>query len=125
MPYLLDSDWCIQSLRRHAGAVNVIRQVRGGGIAVSWITIAEVYEGAFWSPNPQSLLMAFRHFFSPLKVFNLDDPIAERLAEIRANLRRRGELIPDPDLFIAATALAYDLTLLTFNRSHFERVPDL
>jgi predicted nucleic acid-binding protein len=34
-------------------------------------------------------------------------------------------LIEDFDLVIAATALHYDLTLLTFNRRHFERIPDL
>jgi predicted nucleic acid-binding protein len=34
-------------------------------------------------------------------------------------------LIPYLDLLIAATALAYDLTLLTRNRRHFQRIPDL
>ena len=40
-------------------------------------------------------------------------------------LRRQGQLIPDLDLLIAATALAHDLTLVTRNRHHFERIPDL
>jgi predicted nucleic acid-binding protein len=48
-----------------------------------------------------------------------------RFAEVRSFLRRRGQLIPDFDLLIAATALHHDLTLLTFNRRHFLRVPDL
>jgi predicted nucleic acid-binding protein len=39
----------------------------------------------------------------------------ERFAAIRAHLRRRGELIPDFDLLLAATALHYDLTVLTAN----------
>lgn len=31
----------------------------------------------------------------------------------------------DPDLLIAATALHHDLTLVTRNRKHFERIPGL
>jgi predicted nucleic acid-binding protein len=34
-------------------------------------------------------------------------------------------MVADLDLLIAATALAYDLTLLTFNRRHFQRIPNL
>jgi predicted nucleic acid-binding protein len=49
----------------------------------------------------------------------------ERFASLRASLRRRGELIPDFDIVIAATALVYDLTLLTYNLRHFSRIPDL
>lgn len=33
--------------------------------------------------------------------------------------------MPPSDLFIAATALNYDLTLVTRNLKHFERVPNL
>jgi predicted nucleic acid-binding protein len=49
----------------------------------------------------------------------------ERFAEIRSFLRRRGELIADFDLLIGATALYYDLTVLTYNKRHFKRIPDL
>ena len=38
------------------------------------------------------------------------------------NLRGR---LADFDLHIAATALHHDLTLLTFNLRHFDRVPNL
>jgi predicted nucleic acid-binding protein len=49
----------------------------------------------------------------------------ERFAYLRAELRRRGQLFPDLDLLIAATALQHDLTLLTRNVRHFNRIPDL
>lgn len=49
----------------------------------------------------------------------------ERFAETRALLRRRGQGLADFDLLIAATALRHDLTLMTFNFRHFERVPGL
>jgi predicted nucleic acid-binding protein len=65
---------------------------------------------------------------TPSAAFSLlpvSPPIAERFAEIRAHLRRRGELLADFDILVAATALHHDLTLLTFNARHFRRIPDL
>ena len=43
----------------------------------------------------------------------------------RGRLRADGMLIGDSDLWIAATALQYNLTLLTNNRRHFERIDGL
>lgn len=40
-------------------------------------------------------------------------------------LRAEGRLIPDFDVVIAATALAHDLTLVTRNRRHFDRIAGL
>jgi tRNA(fMet)-specific endonuclease VapC len=38
---------------------------------------------------------------------------------------RRGELLADADLLIAATALDVERTLITNNLAHFQRIPDL
>jgi len=51
--------------------------------------------------------------------------IMERFGEIRANLRRRGMLIPDFDLLVGVTALHHELTLLTSNVRHMSRIPGL
>ncbi len=56
---------------------------------------------------------------------SFDDAGAERYGEIRAHLQRGGNLIGGNDLLIAATALAYDLTLITHNTTEFTRVPGL
>jgi predicted nucleic acid-binding protein len=49
----------------------------------------------------------------------------ERFGRIRGQLRRDGNLVGDMDLLIASTAIAHDLTLVTRNRRHFERIPGL
>ncbi len=46
-------------------------------------------------------------------------------AEIRVALEASGQRLDDPDLRIAAICLAHDLTLVTGNVRHFERVPGL
>lgn len=125
MRYLLDTDWIIQTLVGRGSAGRALRQLTPGQTAISLVSVAEIYEGAFGSPNPQGHLVTFRHFVSQYHLLLPDDPIAERFAEIRAFLRRRGDLIPDFDIMIAATALHHDLTVLTFNVRHFQRIPDL
>jgi len=70
-------------------------------------------------------LRAFRQFLAPFPILDLNEPIMERFAEIRSLLRRRGEIISDFDILIGATALFYDLTVLTYNKRHFKRIPDL
>jgi tRNA(fMet)-specific endonuclease VapC len=49
----------------------------------------------------------------------------KRFAQIRGQLRRQGQLIGDMDVLIAATALHHGLVLVTANRRHFDRVPNL
>ena len=70
-------------------------------------------------------MLTFRQFLSPYRTLTLSDPIVERFAEVRTVLRRRGQLVPDFDLLIGATALHHELTVFTFNRRDFERIPDL
>ena len=50
--------------------------------------------------------------------------VFEKAAEIHADLKQRGQLISDADIFIAATALIQHLILVT-DDSHFQRISDL
>jgi predicted nucleic acid-binding protein len=125
MPYLLDADWVINALAGRQRAVDTLRQLAPEGIAISWVTVGEVYEGAFGFPDPAARLTSFRRFLQPFRILDLNDPIMERFAGIRSLLRRRGEIIPDFDILIGATALHYDLTVLTDNVRHLRRIPGL
>jgi predicted nucleic acid-binding protein len=59
------------------------------------------------------------------EVLPLTDPIIMRAAELYADLKRRGQLISDADLLIAATALEHGRVLVTNNVAHFQRIPNL
>lgn len=125
MRYLVDSDWLIDAFIGVPSAVNLLAQLRDEGLAVSIISYGELFEGAISAPNPATELSHFRRFLARLALLELDDPIMERFARIRADLRRQGRLIPDLDLLIAATALHHDLILLTRNVRHFSRIPEV
>ena len=125
MRYLVDSDWLIDAFLGIPTAIHRLTQLREDGMAVSIITYGELFEGALGAPAPMAELARFRRFLARLTLLGLDDPTMERFARLRAELRRQGQLIPDLDLLIAATALNHDLTLLTRNVRHFNRVPGL
>ena len=125
MAYLLDADWAIEALAGKQHAVEPLVQLAPAGIAICWVAVGEIYEGAFGFPDPEAHLAAFRDFLQPLQKLTLNDPIMVRFAEIRASLRRRGQIISDFDILLAATALHHELTVLTFNIRHLSRIPEL
>jgi tRNA(fMet)-specific endonuclease VapC len=123
--YLIDTDWSIQALAGREPAVGILRRLAGQRGNVSVITAGELYEVAFRSPHPDAYIQSLRRFLAPYRLLVVDEPVIVEFARLRSELRRRGDLIPDLDLMIAASALHHDLTLLTFNERHFRRVPDL
>jgi predicted nucleic acid-binding protein len=62
----------------------------------------------------------FRGFVSYSTVFDLTEDIILRTIALRRSRR-----IKIPDAIIAATALEYDLTLITHNTSDFQGIPNL
>ena len=62
---------------------------------------------------------------SKLPVLPFDSACVKTAIGIYHNLKSKNQLIPLPDIFIAATAITYNLQLLTLNRKHFERMKDL
>jgi len=125
MAYILDADWVINALAGKQRADSILQNLAPTGITISWITVGEIYDTAFDYANPDAHLATFRQFLSPYQIVGVNEPIIERFAEIRSLLRRRGKLISDFDILLGATALYYDLTVLTFNLKHFSRIPDL
>jgi tRNA(fMet)-specific endonuclease VapC len=125
MAYLLDSDWVIHAPAGRSRALSALERLSSRYIGVSVITLAEVYQQAFESTNPDAYFATYRGFIAPFRVIPVTEPIAVRFAEIRALLTRRGELISDFDMLIGATALHYNLIVLTFNLRHLSRIPDL
>lgn len=125
MKHLVDSDWIINARAKIPGSLETLRRLRAEGLAVSIVSLGELYEGAFIFPDPMADIRSTRRFLDGYAVLNLSEPIMELFGRNRALLRRQGQRIPDLDLLIASTALAHDLTLVTRNRRHFERIPSL
>lgn len=126
MKYLIDTNWVIDCLKGKRSVVEMLLQFAAEAkLAISIITYGEVYEGAYYSSNPESHLQGFEDFLEEKEVLGLDIETMERFAILRGALRREGAPLGDFDLLIAATALRHGLTLATRNREHFRRIEGL
>jgi tRNA(fMet)-specific endonuclease VapC len=125
MEYLFDTSWIIEVLAGRGETARQHKKLNLVKIAVSYVSIGEIYEVAFNYANPQAHLSSFREFLAPFQRLTLNEPIMETFAEVRAHLRRRGEIISDFDMLIGATALHYNLIVLTNNKKHFNRIPGI
>ena len=67
----------------------------------------------------------WEELLAPFTVLPSSDEVAWTYGRTYRYLRKNGLLIGSNDLWIAATALAYRLPLVTRNREEFERVPNL
>ena len=89
------------------------------------IAVAEVYAGVYWSREREDDEPEFDAFLGEVELVSIDEEVSRIFARERGRLRAAGEMIGDLDLLIGATALRHDLTLLTNNLSHFDRVEGL
>jgi len=123
--YVLDTNTCFYALKRHAGVVDRLRRHLPADLAVTIMTVAELWFGARKSRRPAATRSEIDAFLAPLTVLPFDHAAAEAYAGIRYALERRGQPIGERDQIIASIGLARGLTVVTHNVSEFSRVSDL
>jgi tRNA(fMet)-specific endonuclease VapC len=125
--FLLDTNSCIDHLRRGAGS-NVtagLGRSAPGSVVLCSVVVAELLYGARRSNNIARTLAQVQGFCSRFVSLPFDDRAAEEYAKIRAHLVGAGVPIGPNDVLIASIALANGLTLVTHNVGEFGRVPGL
>ena len=95
-----------------------------GSFTFSIITRYEVLRG-LKAKSATRQVAAFEHWCQTSTVLPLSDDVVVRASDLYADLYRRGDLISDADILIAATALVHGLTLVTANVAHFQRISSL
>ena len=95
-----------------------------GQFTMSILTRYEILRGLN-AKKASSQIKTFDLFCTSCNVLALTDEVVEQAAEIYGDLHRRGELISDADIFIAASAIVHNCTLITNNEDHFRRIPNL
>jgi tRNA(fMet)-specific endonuclease VapC len=95
-------------------------------LAISLISYGELYQGAYYARNRDEALAGRRAFIEGKDLLPATASVMERFGIMRGQLTRQlRQQIGDMDLIIAATALTYDLTLVTRNLRDFQHIPDL
>lgn len=123
---VLDTD-AVSDLMRPRPSPSLVTQLGGVPMAeqaTTAVTVGELAYGAHRVDRPELFERAMR-LLSGALVLAFDGLAAQHYGRIRSELERRGTRLADPDLRIAATALAHQATLITGNIRHFQRVPGL
>jgi len=124
--YILDTDTCSYIMKRsHPALLEKIQQIPLANQAVSVVTMAELLYGAKLSTKPKLATTSFHAFIQHLTVLDWTQEAAEHYADIRADLKRRGEMIGSDDLLIAAHARSIKAVVVTNNVREFGRVKNL
>ena len=123
--YLIDTDWSIDYMHQRRSTIRLVDEFAPQGIGLSIISVAELYEGAFYSTDTHAEIQSLQYFLSGFEIVHLDEDICRIFAQQRGRLRTSGNLIGDLDILIGATAIRHNLTLLTNNIRHFNRLVGL
>lgn len=123
--YLLDTNICIYVIKRRPIEVLAKFNDAAGHLAISSITLAELFHGVEKSQYVSKNLKAVEDFCSRLDVIDYDVNAAAHYGEIRANLEKKGLVIGVNDLHIAGHARSLGLMLISNNLKEFNRVEGL
>ncbi|HEU0142017.1 MAG TPA: PIN domain-containing protein [Bryobacteraceae bacterium] len=99
--------------------------VRGSELIVSFMTLAEMRQGALdakWGPRRSALLEAYLADFS---VLHSDSLLCSTWAAIRNESTQKGHPISSADAWIAATALVLSAPLVTNNPKDYRHLDNL
>jgi len=123
--YLVDTDWAIHWLHSNDRIRQRMEELRGQGLALSAISLAELWEGVHYSRNPQESEHGLHNFLRRISLVGIDEETCKLFGKERGRLRAEGKRVADFDLIIGVTARQHNLTLLTNNRRHFENIESL
>jgi len=124
--YLLDTTWIVEYLRGNPEIGSCIQELQQENLAVSIVSVAELYEGVFRSNLPEANESALKDFLSAVTVLGDPQDVAGgmRYREEKTKLLRKGPVTGALDLLIAATVLVYGLSLASFDED-FKRIEGL
>ena len=123
--YLLDTDILIYSLKGNEAVLRHVERRQHDPMQISVISLMELYYGAHKSERSAANLARVRRMENSFDILQVDHSIAETFGMIKSDLESQGAPLDDFDLVIAATALAFNLTLVTNNEKHFQRLQGL
>ncbi len=124
MSFLLDTDTCSAYVKGNKLVFGRFLQY-GGRLAISTITLGELFTWALRAMAPVQRLQNVQDLLKLVIVHDVTPAVARRFGEVRAILFDAGTPAPDMDLFNAATALVHNLKMVTHNTKDYASIPGL
>lgn len=124
--YLIHMDIFIHIRQKRLAKVRArFDALQPGEAVVSAIVYGELMYGAQKSADPGRATQAIEELITLAPIEPITDAAAREYGALRALLEKRGEIIGNNDLWIAAHALSAGFILVTNNEREFKRVPKL
>jgi tRNA(fMet)-specific endonuclease VapC len=119
---LVDTSVVSYLLKKHSLAPLYWEILRGNLLGVSFMTVAELYRWPIERNWSERRIDSLRLHLRGYSVLPYDDAMSWEWARIKS---RRGRPVSDPDAWIAATAICYEVPLVTHNSRHFLNIEGL
>jgi tRNA(fMet)-specific endonuclease VapC len=119
---VLDTNIITKLLDNDSLAVSIIKKIEK--IYTSIIVVGELYYAATNSSKRDANFKNFKEVLSCMEIIPIDETVCMSYAEIKLELKKKGKPIPDNDIWIAACARAYGLSIATFD-THFSEIPQI
>ncbi len=120
--FLLDTNIVIALFAQDPAVTQ--RVAEAGEVFASIVVLGELYYGARKSSRVESNLQTVDQFARANRVVACDSATAKHYGEIKSFLREKGRPIPENDIWIAATAKQYRITVASRD-SHFDFIEGL
>jgi len=120
---LLDTSAIIPHLRGEPDFIAHV-QATDEPLFISLHTLGELHKGVLKSKQPEKNRLQLEDFLKTVAILHPDIATALSYAQVSADLERKGKIIPENDIWIAATALECGMPLATRD-AHFQQVTGL
>ncbi len=127
MKRLLDTNVCIDVLRGRKKVIDRLALCRPKDCFISVVTEFELFQGADRAPagHCEDERAKVARFVASLQILPFDSECARIAARINAGLLNGGTPVSITDVFIAATGLRHQWTIVTNNTKDFLRIDGL
>ena len=124
--YMLDTNICIYIAKnKPASVLAQFKTLSINQIVMSVITYGELSLGAEKSQYKQTTTQKLNNLIQIIPVISMSESVGNIYGIIRADLEKKGQIIGNNDLWIAAHAMEQNITLVSNNIKEFNRIPDL
>jgi tRNA(fMet)-specific endonuclease VapC len=121
MNYLLDTNVCIHYFKGLDRIKEKIDHHSFKNVAISEITLAELYYGAEKSVKKSTNFAVIKNFSEKITIIPISNALRIYGRE-KARLKQKGTIISDLDLLIGASSIANNMIMVTSNVREFKRL---
>jgi tRNA(fMet)-specific endonuclease VapC len=125
MRYCLDANILIDVFKGDTALGAKIESIDPRQVCITPIVLAELYEGAYRSTRQSEALALINDFTLNAEILDFSEEACKIFGQRCAELARQGKMTQEPDLMIAAIALAHNAALVTRNAKDFANITGL